>query len=484
MGLRASRVALVAAFLVSGTAAAQPGPASLKEFSPLLGHLPADVDLVAVADLAALGRTVNTLLDGIGAMPVVARHPELKAAWDQARKSLVSGIADLKGKLGVDVLADLDRGVLGVSFGPDKVRAVALVRGRLDHALVDRFGPDGKALPVKGDAKKAATPARPNRSIGILPDGLLFVAEGIGPESLVKPSKALPDAAAKRHPGLSAPLPAEFLVRISVSLPDHVMKEVAEAKKNPFTSTVLDLDHLGIDVSDRLVLAATARSDAGAARYAHLAEGVRELVAAGRSAVRAFAFGVMGLDFEGVPGLPPMVREALADGPALQETVDQWFGPTSALPEVKVEGRVVTLSGGREAFRGMSPIAGTLAAIAVPSFIKYMRMARRSEAHVNVRQIQQAETMWAEEHGGEYLKCGPVPAVPPSGDAVKWPGDKCFDKLGFHPGDGVRFSYQVAPGKDGKLEVRATGDIGGGGLTVFRAPVDGSGSVREDGGDE
>jgi hypothetical protein len=106
--------------------------------------------------------------------------------------------------------------------------------------------------------------------------------------------------------------------------------------------------------------------------------------------------------------------------------------------------------------------------------------APSEEARINVLALCEAVQMYRAEHG-EFLQAGPTPAaVPRGGQAVPFPHDEAFEKLGFAPGTAVRFQYQVALQENpvGETEVTcfARGDLDGDGQNaVYRVMLDTNG---------
>lgn len=94
------------------------------------------------------------------------------------------------------------------------------------------------------------------------------------------------------------------------------------------------------------------------------------------------------------------------------------------------------------------PVAGILAAIAIPSFVRYTQVAKMTEAKVNLRTLCTAEEAYFVRNNA-YLPAGPAPSEVPASTQVDFPQDEAFAKLGFAPGK-VRYQYRV--------EVRANGD--------------------------
>jgi hypothetical protein len=103
-----------------------------------------------------------------------------------------------------------------------------------------------------------------------------------------------------------------------------------------------------------------------------------------------------------------------------------------------------------------------------------------TEARVNVLALCDAIQSYRDEHG-MYLAAGPTPKeVPKGGAPVPFPEDEAFHRIGFEPGEQVRFQYEVVvqEGPVGEPEVSclARGDFNGDGQnSVYRVRLDSNG---------
>ena len=99
-------------------------------------------------------------------------------------------------------------------------------------------------------------------------------------------------------------------------------------------------------------------------------------------------------------------------------------------------------------------IMAILAAIAIPSFLKFQTKAKESEARNNLAAIRTCEESYRAEED-RYHPCLASPDSIPVADSVTWvdvgtpatPGDpasgNCFEDIGFEPSGKVRFQYAV-----------------------------------------
>jgi len=108
-------------------------------------------------------------------------------------------------------------------------------------------------------------------------------------------------------------------------------------------------------------------------------------------------------------------------------------------------------------------ILGILAAVAIPSFIKYMRRAKAAEAHTNIAALVSG----LEVRFGERLSLPPSIPATPAGPAVgcaprTWPPDAPagWAELSFAPVGALRYAYSIDTAPDGRSAwVRAVGDL-------------------------
>ncbi len=103
-----------------------------------------------------------------------------------------------------------------------------------------------------------------------------------------------------------------------------------------------------------------------------------------------------------------------------------------------------------------------------------------AEARVNVLALCDAVQAYRDEHG-VYVTAGPTPKeIPRGGKAVPFPEDEAFHRIGFEPGESVRFQYQVlvqeSPVGEPEVSCIARGDFNGDGQnSVYRVRLDSNG---------
>lgn len=110
--------------------------------------------------------------------------------------------------------------------------------------------------------------------------------------------------------------------------------------------------------------------------------------------------------------------------------------------------------------------------------------AMSQEARVNVLRLCGDAQAYRDEHG-VFLVAGPVPAqVPRGGEAVPFSPDENMRRLGFEPGERVRYQYQVVvqetPLGEAEVTCYARGDRDGDGqVSVFSVTLDVNGMTSE-----
>jgi type IV pilus assembly protein PilA len=92
-------------------------------------------------------------------------------------------------------------------------------------------------------------------------------------------------------------------------------------------------------------------------------------------------------------------------------------------------------------------IIGILAAVAIPSFLRYQYRAKSAEGTINVQALKTGEATWHAAND-EYLSTSAVPAGIPGPRRRPWADpDGTFKNLGLVPDGDVYFQYQVEIGE-------------------------------------
>jgi type IV pilus assembly protein PilA len=114
-------------------------------------------------------------------------------------------------------------------------------------------------------------------------------------------------------------------------------------------------------------------------------------------------------------------------------------------------------------------IIGVMAAIAIPSFLRYQLRAKVGEALVNIRALATAEETFFTEHGHYVSTATPAPPALPSGARLLWVGNPDFDELGWAPEGASYFQYLTSADEQGlgRFTIESAGDVDGDGVPSF-----------------
>jgi hypothetical protein len=107
------------------------------------------------------------------------------------------------------------------------------------------------------------------------------------------------------------------------------------------------------------------------------------------------------------------------------------------------------------------PCTGVTVAIALPSYLRYLRRAQVAEAHSNLEALREPVERW-----GGPLALGPTPPLETLGsEARPFGDDPRWIELGFSPPDPVRYSYSVRSDPTaGLVRIEIVGDLDEDGL--------------------
>ena len=111
-------------------------------------------------------------------------------------------------------------------------------------------------------------------------------------------------------------------------------------------------------------------------------------------------------------------------------------------------------------------IVGALAALALPSYLRFQLRSKAAEARGHVASIATAENAYFGEFH-RYVVAAPTPAGPEGPKRRPWSGGGAadFDQLGFVPSGDVHFSYAVdTDPANAAFTVGARGDLDGNGV--------------------
>ena len=112
-------------------------------------------------------------------------------------------------------------------------------------------------------------------------------------------------------------------------------------------------------------------------------------------------------------------------------------------------------------------IVGILAAIAIPSFMRFQLKAKAGEAKSNLAAIRTAEESYQAEHGDYVAQASQVPASAPTPQKLAWRASAAggFGEIGWAPEGPVYYRYAVQATSVGgaQFTAEAIADIDGNG---------------------
>ena len=110
-------------------------------------------------------------------------------------------------------------------------------------------------------------------------------------------------------------------------------------------------------------------------------------------------------------------------------------------------------------------IMAILAAIAIPSFMRFAMRAKTAEATTNLAAIRTCQETYRSEND-TYLVCAANPAAWAAGAGastpIAWDAATAFETVGFEPDGNVRYQYAVAAAGAGiatNYSATASGDL-------------------------
>lgn len=106
-------------------------------------------------------------------------------------------------------------------------------------------------------------------------------------------------------------------------------------------------------------------------------------------------------------------------------------------------------------------IMAILAAIAIPSFMRFSMRAKTAEASMNIAAIRTCLESYRSEND-VYLACPANPSAWAAGDGAStptaWDGNTPFETIGFEPSGNVRYQYSVVADAT-TFTITASGDL-------------------------
>ncbi len=431
------------------------------EWPDVLSGLPSESTLVAAADLSAWGKLLDSSLEKVMRTPAVTENSEIKGLLEAQKASLNHARETLKQKLGTDPMQGLGWAAASLIVSPerDEPDVILVVEGRLPADLVARLRPGTRPETISG------------REVWRLDD--LYVAVE-GGRRVVAATRSKYLAAVLESTSVSARLKERLpelvleprgglLLRLSFSPPEKLREAIARKERFPAKGLLSGLAWLQLDIGQSGITMAVGCGDEVCQRRASMfLDGLGEFLLAEAHAWRAYGFAALGLDLSQLAGLPPPLGQLFGNRPALEKSLSEFCPPPDRKPTPERAGLVTRLRVPDRLSQGGIFFTGVAAAVAIPSFINYVRRVKETEAHMNLRQLALMEEQYYTENG-HYLSCGRTPEKIAGSDPVAWPGSGCFSALGFSPSEKLYFSYETVAAADG-FQVIARCDLDGDGV--------------------
>ncbi len=119
-------------------------------------------------------------------------------------------------------------------------------------------------------------------------------------------------------------------------------------------------------------------------------------------------------------------------------------------------------------------IIGMLAAIAIPSFLRFQLRSKAAEGKTNLATIARSQESYYAASGTYLNVTTPVPGIVPPPGRTPWPAGTAFDVLGWEPEGEVYFIYLASADNGGgpgmalvRFTAEAASDIDGDAIVNF-----------------
>ena len=370
---------LLTPWLLLAIICCSPSQASAQnDFAPLLNRLPTDSHLVALVDLKGFVRVYRNFLDDFEKSPIMEGNAELKSQFSMSQ-AIVEGVAGkLKDQTGIDPLNDIYRAVVGFQLsGPEQVSLLLVIQGRFPEGFMARLFPGRKTVKQGSlDVLEMESDVHAVQS----GDQVLVALGNIDLESVLKSKKGKSNLF-ERHPIMYEKTGPEFLYRNSFEMPGWLKQIVP-----PGLSFLRDLKKLTVDLDGRLEIVAETNSEEAAESWQYLLTGAGESMVAGLHFWRSYFFMMLGSELWDLAEfqIPPQLKSMWADRKALVATLEHFFPELKQSPTTTRKGKTVHLQANMGWVVGAFFPLGILGAIAIPSFISYIRKAKASEVNLNL----------------------------------------------------------------------------------------------------
>ena len=357
------------------------GPNATKgPYVPLVSRLDAESNLVVFVDLASLSKSLDDFRTMAANLPLVESHPEIKTLLDQQWAVLDSSLAMAKGMLGVDILKDFKRMVIGVQLKKNGGDVVAVLDGKIPPGIFHRVIPGAK--PEKKFGEDIWTIPESGFHVAVVNGKTLVICSGDMSERRLKGDK-VSKRLLEHHPELFRDGVTGSYVRMSFFMPPWLVlgaKKLMEQKPGlKMVESLLSVRQVYVDVAEQLEVSIVCGDEQGAEHVKSILDAEAEMMMGGQHMVRAVAYMLMAMDLEFLDDLPPAFIEALADRKAQEQTLDFLFPEPREAPKVEMDGKNVSLKSRLGMLKGSFTLVGLMASVAVPAFIKYQREVRLAE---------------------------------------------------------------------------------------------------------
>jgi hypothetical protein len=436
--------ALIAGF--AGTSWADPQPAAYGPLPPGALALPAEIEMIAGVDSAALfGSALYRELTSSERPPGVVPG----RSTTEIRDAIAKGLREIEEKTGVNPERDVDRGVIGVAgLGEGEPTVVGLLLGRFDAEGVARAleaaAKDGRGVtrkPLHGHTLLVTMRHGEPDGASVVIDGKCLIFGSVPAveatlASWVERRRTLVTNA--RLMGLVSRLdPASSLWLAAGPSATAAMRKQAGPQPPPFP------------IPDTWTLAA--RVDGGFESVAEMAD---------EAAARNMADVVKG----GLDAIKMQIAQSASASKAAP-----WIGPSLEAIQVRALTRRVVLSSAERA--GGTAAIGVVAAIAIPSLLRARVSANEAATIGDTRTVISAEAAYASAaQGYGSLSC----LAKPASCLLGYRGPNFLDETlagaaessgydrAFHPGPAGpkgrtyrAFAYVSTPREPGRTGVRS-----------------------------
>jgi hypothetical protein len=347
-------------------------------FSSLLSRLPADSDLVLIADLSEASQKVQRLLEFIQNLPIVKENEGVKQAYQMGRAQLDMGLNAIRSQFGLDPLKDLLLAAVGIVLREEEEpRLVLVVSGNIPADL-----PAKLFSKAEEETRGAVKLSKGQGAEAAILDGPMLVFSMGAPLELASGSHRPVEKLMQRHRGLSSPLTDGFIAEISLDVPAWLKKKIKEESPEVVRGLLSSFSHVDFEFGKSMKITVDCEDTKGAEKVGYALEGLREIFQASASAMRGYGWIIPTLDLRTVAAdLPSPFNTVFDNEELVVRTLKEILPDSSGSSKVQRSGQTISLIFPNNSFSGFIPVAGILAAVAIPAFIEYTRNARADLDH-------------------------------------------------------------------------------------------------------